>query len=65
LGFFNFGILILEQSISVLVIAKNLKGVQLGLKVLVNDIKAILIKLSLICGNNRAKGIKGARSAKG
>ena len=39
---------------------------RLSLGVLANDIKVILVKLSLICGKSgKVKGIRGARGARG
>ena len=60
LGFFDFGTSISRQSISVLTIIKDLKG----LRVLANK-EAILVKLSLICSSGKAKGVRGARGTKG
>jgi hypothetical protein len=68
LGFFDFSTSILGQGVSVLIMARDLKGVQLGLRVLANDIEAILVKLSLIRGSSgKAEGIsaRGARGAEG
>jgi hypothetical protein len=66
LGFFDFGISILRQGVSVLIIARDLEGMQLSLRVLANDIKAILVRLSLIRNNSsRVEGVRGARGARG
>jgi len=66
LGFFDFGILILGQGVSVLIMARDLEGVRLGLGVLADDIEAILVRLSLIRGSSGgAKGVGGARGARG
>jgi hypothetical protein len=66
LGFFDFGTSILGQGISVLIMARDLEGVRLSLRVLANDIKAILVRLSLIRGSSgRVKGVRGARGARG
>jgi hypothetical protein len=46
--------------------AGDLEGMRLGLGVLANDIEAILVRLSLICGNSsRVEGIRGARGVEG
>ena len=66
MGFFDFGISILGQGVSVLIIARDLEGMRLGLGVLADNIEAILVRLSLICsGNSRVKGVRGARGARG
>jgi hypothetical protein len=66
LGFFDFSTSILGQGVSVLIIARDLKGMQLSLGVLANDIKAILVRLSLIRGSSsKVEGIGGARGARG
>jgi len=66
LGFFDFSTSILRQGVSVLIIVRDLKGVQLGLRVLADNIKAILVKLSLIHNNsNKAKGIRSVRGVRG
>jgi len=66
LGFFDFGISILGQGVSVLIMARDLEGVRLGLGVLANDIEAILVRLSLIRGGSgRAEGVRGVGGAKG
>jgi len=65
LGFFDFSISILERGVSVLIRARDLEGIWLGLRVLANNIKAILMRLSLICSSSGAKGIRGARGARG
>jgi hypothetical protein len=66
LSFFDFSTSISRQGVSVLIIARDLKGVQLCLRVLADNIKAILVKLSLIYNNsNKAKGIRSARGARG
>jgi len=66
LGFFDFGTSISRQGVSVLIIARDLEGVRLGLRVLADDIKAILVRLSLIRGSSsRVEGVRGARGAKG
>jgi hypothetical protein len=65
LGFFDFSTSILGQGVGILIIARDLEGVQLGLGVLADDIKAILVRLSLIRGSSgRAKGVGGARGAR-
>ena len=51
MGFFDFGTSISRQGVSVLIIARDLEGVRLGLRVLADDIKAILVRLSLIRGS--------------
>jgi hypothetical protein len=65
LGFFDFSISILGQGIGVLIMARDLEGVRLGLGVLANDIKAILVRLSLI--RSSSSGVEGvsARGARG
>ena len=66
MGFFDFSTSILRQSVSVLIIARDLEGVRLSLGVLADDIKAILVRLSLICGNSsKVKGVRGARGVRG
>ena len=66
MGFFDFGTSISRQGVSVLIIARDLEGVRLGLRVLADDIKAILVRLSLIRGSSsRVEGVRGARGAKG
>ena len=66
LGFFDFSTSILGQGVSVLIIARDLEGVRLGLGVLADDIEAILVRLSLICGGSGgAEGVGGARGARG
>jgi hypothetical protein len=66
LAFFDFGTSILRQGISVLIRVKDLESMLLSLRVLANNIKAILVKLSLIHGH-RARGAsaKGIRGIKG
>jgi hypothetical protein len=56
LAFFDFGTSILGQGVSVLIRVRDLEGILLGLGVLANDIKAILVRLSLI----RRRGARGA-----
>jgi len=66
LGFFDFGISILGQGVSILIMVGDLEGVRLGLGVLADDIEAILVKLSLICGGSgRVEGVGGAGGAGG
>jgi hypothetical protein len=66
LGFFDFSTSILGQGVSVLIIARDLEGVRLSLGVLADDIKAILVRLSLIRGSSsKAEGVRGARGARG
>ena len=66
LGFFDFSTSILGQGVSVLIIARDPKDVQLSLGVLADDIKAILVRLSLIRGRGaRGASAKGARGVKG
>jgi hypothetical protein len=60
LAFFDFSISISGQGVSVLIRVRDLEGMLLGLRVLANDIEAILVRLSLI----RRRGVRGA-SAKG
>jgi signal transduction histidine kinase len=55
LGFFVFGISILEQGVSVLIRVRDLEG----LGVLADDMEAILVRLSLIRGRG-ARGVGGA-----
>jgi hypothetical protein len=66
LAFFDFSISILRQGVSVLIRVRDLKGMLLGLRVLANDIKAILVRLSLICRRKaRGASVKGARGVEG
>jgi hypothetical protein len=66
LAFFDFSISILRQGVSVLIRVRDLKGMLLGLRVLANDIKAILVRLSLIRGcGARGASVEGARDVKG
>ena len=60
LAFFDFSISISGQGVSVLIRVGDLEGMLLGLRVLADDIKAILVRLSLI----RERGARGA-SAEG
>ena len=61
LAFFDFGTSISGQGVSVSVRARDLEG----LGVLADDIKAILVRLSLIRGSGGAKGVGGAGGAEG
>jgi len=65
LGFFVFGTSISRQGVSVLIRVRDLEG----LRVLANNIEAISVRLSLICGRGargaRGAGIRGARGVKG
>jgi hypothetical protein len=66
LAFFDFGISISRQGVSLLIRVRDLEGMLLGLRVLANDIKAILVRLSLICRRGaRGASAKGARGVKG
>jgi hypothetical protein len=66
LAFFDFGTSILGQGVSVLIRVKDLEGMLLGLRVLADDIKAILVRLSLIRGcGARGASVEGARDVKG
>jgi hypothetical protein len=66
LAFFDFSISISRQGVSVLIRVKDLEGMLLGLRVLANDIEAILVRLSLICGRGaRGASAKGARGVEG
>jgi hypothetical protein len=66
LAFFDFGTSILGQGVSILIRVRDLEGMLLGLGVLADDIKAILVRLSLICGRGaRGASAKGARGVKG
>jgi hypothetical protein len=66
LGFFDFSTLVLRQGVSVLIIIRDLEGVRLSLRVLVDNIKAILVKLSLIRGSSsKVEGVRGARGVRG
>jgi len=55
LGFFVFSISISGQGVSVLIRVRDLEG----LGVLADDMEAISVRLSLICGR-RAGGVRGA-----
>jgi hypothetical protein len=66
LAFFDFSILILKQGISILIRVRDLEGMLLSLRVLADNIKAILVRLSLICKRKaRGASVKGIRSIKG
>jgi hypothetical protein len=46
--------------------AGDLEGMRLSLGVLADNIEAILVRLSLICGNSgRVEGVRGARGVRG
>jgi hypothetical protein len=66
LAFFDFGTSILGQGVNILIRVKDLEGMLLGLRVLADDIKAILVRLSLIRGcGARGASVEGARDVKG
>jgi hypothetical protein len=66
LAFFDFSISILRQGVSVLIRVRDLEGMLLSLRVLADNIKAILVRLSLICKRKaRGASVKGIRSIKG
>jgi hypothetical protein len=56
LAFFDFSTSILGQGVGVLIRVRDLKGMPLSLGVLADDMEAILVRLSLICG----RGVGGA-----
>jgi hypothetical protein len=66
LAFFDFGISILGQGVSVLIRVGDLEGILLGLGVLADDMEAILVRLSLIRGRGAGgAGVEGARGVEG
>jgi len=66
LSFFDFGISILGQGVSVLIRVRDLEGMLLSLRVLADDMEVILVRLSLIC-RRRARGVsvEGAGGVEG
>jgi hypothetical protein len=66
LAFFDFSTSISRQGVSVLIRVRDLKGMLLGLRVLANNIKAILVRLSLIRGRKaRGASAEGAGGVEG
>ena len=66
MGFFDFGTSILGQGVGVLIRVGDLEGMLLGLRVLADDIEAILVRLSLIRGRGAGgAGVKGAGGVEG
>jgi hypothetical protein len=66
LAFFDFGISILGQGVSVLIRVRDLEGMLLGLGVLADDMEVILVRLSLICRRGaRGVSVEGAGGVEG